>query len=124
MADNLVPRTITTETSEKWSINLPDFLRSSLTALLAAVMAVVLQALDIWITALQTNASFTFNKVQFLMAIKVAVAAWAGDLLRRFVKSSATVIRVQPGLAEVVKKDDDGDGGPGSDVPPVPPGKP
>ena len=92
-----------------------------MTALLASVTAIIVQSLDVWIAAIQINGNFAFDKVNFLLAIKVAVFTWLGDMLRRFAKSSATVIRVKPGLPDVVKKDDDG---PGSDVPPVPPTKP
>jgi len=126
MADNQL-QTITTETSKKWSLNMPDFLRSSLTALFTAVSAVGLQSLDVWITALQTSGSFTFDKISFLLALKVAIAAWLGDLVRRLMKSSATVIRVQPGLAAIQPKtitnEDDEDGDSGVEQPP-PPKKP
>ncbi len=126
MADNQL-QTITTETSKKWSLNMPDFLRSSLTALFTAVSAVVLQSLDVWITALQTSGSFTFDKVSFLLALKVAIAAWLGDLVRRLMKSSATVIRVQPGLSAIEPKpitNEDGEGGDSGVEQPPPPKKP
>lgn len=123
---NIMPeeqkQTITTETSKKWSIKLPEFLRSLATAAYVSGGTILLQFIDAAITAFTTTGSLHFDWTNLLLTLKVAGFTLFGDTIRRILKDSATVIRVKPGLSDkVVKTMDDG---PGSDVPPVPPGKP
>ena len=118
MAENLPKQTITTETSKKWSLSLPDFWRSALTTLWVSLVTIVLQFLDAAITALTTSGSLQFNWTNLLLTAKIAIATWIGDSLRRLLKDSVTVIRVKPGLAEVVKKNDNEDD---AEIPTTPP---
>src|SRR6478735_3991044 len=99
MADNQI-RTITTETSKKWSLSLPDFWRSALTTLYVSLATIVLQFLDAAITALTTSGSLQFNWTNLLLTAKIAIATWIGDSVRRLLKDSVTVIRVKPGLPD------------------------
>lgn len=99
-------QTITTETSKKWSLSKSDFLRSMLTTLWVSVATILLQFLDAWITALTTNGSFQFDWINLLLTLKIAVATWIGDTVRRLLKESVTIIRVVP---PIVTKQVNGD---------------
>ena len=113
---NETPRSATIETSKKFSVNMPDFLRSSLTALYTALASVALQFMDTWIN----NPTIQFDMANLKLSAKIAVAAWIGDLIRRFLKSSATVIRVQPSDKTVTLMDDES----GTEIPTKPPPNP
>lgn len=114
MANEQQLPTITTETSKKWTLSKTDFWRSALTSLYVSVTTIVLQFLDAAITALSAKGTFHFDWANLLLTLKIAIATWLGDALRRLIKDSVTVIKVKPGLQ--TQTDDEG-----SDRPPTPP---
>lgn len=114
MPDQTNLPTATIETSKKGSLSKLDAWRSTLTTLYVSVVTILLQFIDAAITALSTSGSLHFDWTNLLITLKIAVATWLGDSIRRLLKDSVTVIRVKPALPDV--RVDDGD-----DPPPPPP---
>lgn len=107
------------QTSKKWTVGLVDLLRTTLLSLMTAVSAVVLQFIEAWTT---NPAGAAFDKVSFMLALKVAVATWIADIIRRWLKPSQTIVKIKPPIKGLT--DDEGVGGSGTEQPSKPPGTP
>ncbi len=115
--DNQLKKTATIETSQKWSLSKPEFWRSGLTSLYVSITTIILQFLDAAITALTQNGTFHFDWVNLLLTLKIAIATWIGDAIRRLLKESVTVIKVKPSDKTVTLLDDES----GTEIPTKPP---
>ena len=109
--------TATVVTSEKWKPKWIEIGRSALTSLYVTLVAAFGQLLEAWIA--NPSGPFPITKVDLLLTLKVAVATMLGDMYRRWIKPSQTVITITPtpkvGQDVLVKKMDDG-----SEPPPPP----
>ena len=81
-------------TSEKFSWNWKDVVRSTATAFATAFIASFGQLIEAWIA--NPTQPFPLNKVSLILTLKVLLATFAGDMFRRYVKPSATVITITP----------------------------
>lgn len=78
------------QTSEKFKIDKTDIIRSVILSLASALAAIILQFLDAWISnPLKT----TFDKISFILSLKVAVATWVAAIIRKYLKPSETIIK-------------------------------
>ncbi len=89
---------VTKKTSKKYSWNIEDALRSCITSFLVALVTAAGQFLESWAT---NPANVAFDKVNFILTLKIAIGGWVAEMIRRYLKPSQTIIKEEPKEEEI-----------------------